>query len=224
MATAFWTSFGRRPPTGMKNPAWRSISQPPNAAISNSTPGCIRSPKERSKANHAYSLMMTSFKDLSIKSKMTAIIMLTSGITLLLACAAFVGYEMFSFRQSLVSELSTLAEITGKNCVGPMNFETPEGGESVLANLSGESQIIAACIYKDRKVWARYPPSLDVAGLPGEPAGASHRFEQNALAVFRPINDRMNHDKQIGTIYLRSDLRQMDARLRAHVATVAVLP
>src|SRR5258708_25879226 len=101
--------------------------------------------------------MMTSFKDLSIKSKMTAIIMLTSGITLLLACAAFVGYEMFSFRQSLVSELSTLAEITGKNCVGPMNFETPERRHRVLANLSGASQIIAASTSQDRKAWARAP-------------------------------------------------------------------
>ena len=43
---------------------------------------------------------MRLFQNLSLKGKMTAIIMLTSCIALLLACAAFVGYELFTSRHS----------------------------------------------------------------------------------------------------------------------------
>jgi uncharacterized membrane protein affecting hemolysin expression len=80
---------------------------------------------------------------------MTTIIMLTSCIALLLACAAFVAQELLTFHSSLVSELSTLADITGKNCVASIRYDDSEKAEAILANLRAESQIIAACIYKD---------------------------------------------------------------------------
>src|SRR3989442_9789900 len=98
-----------------------------------------------------------SFKNISIKSKLTVIIMLTSCIALLLACAAFVAYELFTFRHNLVLELSTLGQITGKNCAAAVSFNRPEDAEKTLANLSGERKLVAACIHKEGKVWARYP-------------------------------------------------------------------
>src|SRR6267143_1160434 len=99
---------------------------------------------------------MTSFKDLSIRSKLTWLTMFTCCLALLLACAGFVAYELFAFRKNLVSEVSTLAEITGQNCIGAMDFDNPANGESRLASLSGASHIIAACVYKDGKPWAKY--------------------------------------------------------------------
>ena len=55
---------------------------------------------------------MSLFKNLSLQRKLTAIIMLTSCIALLLACAAFVGYELFTFRGNLVTALEN-------GCSGP---------------------------------------------------------------------------------------------------------
>src|SRR6266478_6238218 len=98
-----------------------------------------------------------NFNNISIKSKLTAIIMLTSCIALLLACAAFVTHELFTFRNNLVQELSTLAEITGKNCAAAVSFNRPDDAENTLANLTGEKQLMAACIFREGKVWARFP-------------------------------------------------------------------
>src|SRR6266478_820895 len=58
---------------------------------------------------------MTSFKNLSIKSKLTWVSMLTSCVALLIACTAFVTYELFRFRQAMVLELSTLADVLGEH-------------------------------------------------------------------------------------------------------------
>ena len=58
---------------------------------------------------------MSSLRDTPIKTKLTAITMVTSGVALLLACAAFVGYELMVFRTGIVDELSTTAAIVVAN-------------------------------------------------------------------------------------------------------------
>jgi signal transduction histidine kinase/CheY-like chemotaxis protein len=165
---------------------------------------------------------MTSFRNLSLKIKMTLIITLTSCAALLLACAVFVAYERFSFRNNLVLELTTLAEITGKNCAAALSFNRPDNAAETLAHLSAESQIIAACIYKDGKVWTRFPRTLQDAALPAAPSAASHRFANKTLTVFRPIYDPDNRE-QIGSIYVQSSLTQMYSRLRNYLGVVAAV-
>ena len=164
---------------------------------------------------------MSIFKNLSIQRKLTSIIMLTSCIALVLACAAFVTHELFTFRKNLVSEVSTLADVTGRNCAAAVDFNQPENAEQTLANLGGNSQIAAVCIYRDGKVWARFPRTLKDGELPSRPA-SGHRFEGNSLALFRPI---VYSDRQpIGTIFLRANLGQLSSRLRQYVGiAVAVL-
>ncbi len=162
---------------------------------------------------------MKSFKNRSIQSKLTWIIMLTSCIALLLACAAFITYELFTFRNNLVQELSTLADITGKNCAAAVSLNLSDDAEKTLANLSGESRLMAACIYKDGKVWARYPKSLPDSALPPQPPPALHRFENNSLVLSREIHDP--DGDLIGTIFLKSNLEQLYSRLRQYVGIVA---
>jgi len=55
--------------------------------------------------------MKISLRDASIKKKLTLIIMAASTVALLLASAGFVSYELFIFRQKMVRDLSTLADI-----------------------------------------------------------------------------------------------------------------
>jgi hypothetical protein len=51
------------------------------------------------------------FKDQSIKRKTMAVIMLTTVAVLLLTAAAFTGYDLLTYRQSLVHSLSATAAI-----------------------------------------------------------------------------------------------------------------
>src|SRR2546423_15393269 len=104
---------------------------------------------------------MTLFAHSSIQRKLTSIIMLTSCIALLLACTAFVIYERSSFRNDLVTQMSTLADITGKNCFAALSFDNPEDAQKILLHLVVDQQILAACIYKDEKVWAKFPSRLE---------------------------------------------------------------
>jgi hypothetical protein len=49
---------------------------------------------------------MLSFRNLSLRRKQTLIIMLTSSVVLLLACAAFIAYDTVTFRRESIMELS----------------------------------------------------------------------------------------------------------------------
>jgi signal transduction histidine kinase/CheY-like chemotaxis protein len=165
---------------------------------------------------------MSFFHSLSIKRKLTSIIMLTTCVALVLACVAFVTQELLTFRRNLVSEMSTLAAVIGFNCESALSFNTPEDAQKTLAAFSGQSQITAACIYRDGKVWARFPKRLSETELPSKPMASGHRFEGGSLALFRPILDRETHEP-IGVIFLRASLGQLYSRLRQYVGIAAVV-
>ncbi len=61
--------------------------------------------------------------------------MLVSGAALLLACAAFIGYDMVTFRATIVRNLSTQAQIIGSNSASALLFDDPQAAETTLSAL-----------------------------------------------------------------------------------------
>ena len=165
--------------------------------------------------------LMNPFHNLSIKSKITAIVMLTSCAALLAACIVFVSYELMTFRATMVRQLSLLAEITGKNCAVPVSFDQPADADPTLANLSIEKEILAAGIYRDGKIWAKYPKGLPDDAFPSAPPAGDASFKDKKLSLTRQILDPDN--KPIGVIYIQSSLNEMHSRLRHYVGTVAIV-
>src|SRR5262245_42968718 len=166
---------------------------------------------------------MFFLKDLSIKGKMMAIIMLTSCLALLAAGAAFVAYELFTYRETMIRQLSTLADITGQNCAPALSLSAdPDEAEKILAALSKDGQIVSAALYRNGKLWANYPAQLADKLFPDAPEEESSRFQNNHLHLFRPIRDP--EGKVVGIIYLKANLDVMHARIRQYVVIgVAVL-
>ena len=89
---------------------------------------------------------MSSLRDKPIKTKLTAIAMVTSGVALLLACAAFVGYELMVFRTDIVDELSTTAAIVGDNSAAALAFDDPASAQQTLRSLNVRPHIVGAAL------------------------------------------------------------------------------
>jgi signal transduction histidine kinase/CheY-like chemotaxis protein len=165
---------------------------------------------------------MKSLQHLSLKGKLTAIIMLTSCIALLAACGGFVIYELFTFRKSMVNELGTLAEITARNCAVPLSFDHPEEAVPTLANLAAEEQILAAAIYRDGRLWTNYTRKALTTWFPVRaPDAGTHEFAADTLALARPITSPDN--RPLGVIYLRASLDEMYARLWKYLGIAAAV-
>jgi signal transduction histidine kinase len=165
---------------------------------------------------------MGSFRDMPIKRKFTLIILLTSAVALLIACGAFGAYDVIMFRELMVRQLSTEADIIAANSTAAVKFEDKQAAEEILGALRVERGIEAACIYaKDGRVFATYERP-DAAGTFAPPASRSdgYEFGGNRLELFRGI---VLDAKPIGSLYLRSDLQALRARMGRYVGAVGVV-
>src|SRR5258708_19349612 len=133
---------------------------------------------------------MHLFQNASIKRKQMLIIMLTSTVALLLACAGFVAYELLTFRQEMKRHLSDLALRIAEQNTGALDFDQrTDAKNNLLKVLRNDPNIVSAVIYsRDRKAFASYlrAGQPDKQLLPEFP-GDSSRFSLNRLAVSPPL-------------------------------------
>jgi two-component system, NtrC family, sensor kinase len=154
---------------------------------------------------------MSSLRNTPIKGKLTAITMLTSGVALLLACAAFVGYELIVFRSSTVDELSTTAAVVGDNSAAALTFDDPDSARQTLRSLNAHPHIVGAALYdRSGKLFASYQRSSAARFAPPSLAQEGYRFEEDRLTLFHRFRLAGEH---AGTVYIESDLSALRARM-----------
>src|SRR6266511_4244606 len=129
-----------------------------------------------------------TLKDQPIRRKLTIVILLPSAAVLLLTCAAFVAYEVITFRRGLAENLTILAQITAQNSTAALRFENQSDAENVLSFLRNERNVVAACLYsKKGELFAYYPANQPASAFPSKPGKDGHRFTQAHLLLFQPV-------------------------------------
>jgi len=166
---------------------------------------------------------MKFFRQGSIKKKLTLIIMVISSIALLLACSAFIVYDLITFKNHMTEDLNSIAEIIGTNSAAAVEFDSSYDAEEILMGLKAKEHITAACIFNEQNdLFAQYyrdgkPSNI----LPGEPKSSGYEFTKDRLHLFHEI---IFEEYKIGTVYLQSDLDEVNSRLKRYaVIILAVL-
>jgi len=161
----------------------------------------------------------------SISRKLTWMNMLVSGAALLLACTAFIAFDVITFRQAMLRNLSTQAQIIGSNSVSALLFNDPQSAENTLLALKAAPNILSAQVYlPDGRSFATYSrdrgPLHPV--LPPIPAGQTetHWIEDDQIALVRSI---VLDGKPIGAVYIRSDLQELRSRFQRYAAIAAIV-
>ena len=154
--------------------------------------------------------MTSFFRDLSIRRKQMLVITLTSIVALLLACAAFVSYDVLNFRAELVERIGGIAEVIADHSTASLDFSDPKTAEQTLGALRTESEIVSGCIYdRDGHVFAEFHRDA-VKSVPPPVRGAGHTFGGGRMQLFRPITEG---SETIGTIYVETSLQRLSRRL-----------
>jgi signal transduction histidine kinase/DNA-binding response OmpR family regulator len=168
---------------------------------------------------------MLKTKNHSISRRLTWMNMLVSGAALIMACAAFVAYDMVTFRETMMRNLSTQAQIIGSNAVSALVFNDPQSAENTLKALKASPDILSAVIYTpDARPLASY--SRDSGGqIPMPPSISSeqteiHLVRNNEMVLVRSI---VFQGKPTGTVYLRSDVEELDRRLQRYAGIAAIV-
>lgn len=166
---------------------------------------------------------MLFIRNLAIKQKLIAIVMLTCLLALMVVGGAFVFWEWQGLRSNLVEKLFTEAQITADNCKAALTFEDTADAEKTLKALKADSSIVFGCVYKKNgNMFIDYTrTNADKEHLTIQVQQPGYSFSNNLLTVFEPI---VLDKETIGTVCLRSDLSPMYAALRRNAQnTVAVL-
>lgn len=165
---------------------------------------------------------MLDIRRSAIARKLTFMNVLVSGAALIAACAAFLAYDQYTFRQSLVRNLSAQARIVGSNSVSALIFNDPAAAENTLSALESLPHIIAAAIFDEHgQLFAQYARSHgERLANPGDPSGKPvATFRKDELVVRQPI---LFQGTRLGTVYIRSDLVETGQRLQQY-AVIAVM-
>ena len=161
-------------------------------------------------------------RSLSIKQKLRLITMVTVSAALIVACVAVLGYDYIAIRASMQNDLGVLAEIFGSNSTAALSFGDRKATEEILSGLKAERHIVRACIYSSGgqlfAVYQREPARQEFVAPRLRTEGSW--FEEGRLILFKGITLRR---QTIGTIYLESDLGEIQERLTRFTGIVLVI-
>src|SRR5579864_7498590 len=120
------------------------------------------------------------FGSYSISKKLTLMNVLVSGAALLLACMAFIAYDLITLRQAMVYNLSIQAQIAGSNTVSALLFDDSVSAKNTLAALQASPNIITAGILTSEGLpFATYSrgPGSPIRTVPPIPSGETETYQ-----------------------------------------------
>lgn len=162
-----------------------------------------------------------TLRDLPIQRKLTAVLVLASGLVLLVTCVAFLGYEVVSIRAGMVRSLNARAEIIAANSTAALAFADAADAADVLASLRADPRTVAACLYDNAdRILAQYPPDFSPGDFPAEPPSPGHWFEAGHLVVSVPVRQG---DRTLGTVYLKTNLSVLTERIRGFMGITVII-
>jgi PAS domain S-box-containing protein len=140
--------------------------------------------------------------------------MITSGAVTLLTCIAFFAYEVLTFRQSTLRQLSTLGEIISTNSTAALAFDDSKDASEILAALKAEKHIEAACLYNNNGIlFSTYPSDLPGSQFPAHPEAPGYHFEKSHVIGFQPV---IQGNQKLGTLYIRSNIQALYDRFELY--------
>lgn len=168
---------------------------------------------------------MSSAQRVSITTKLTRMNMLVCATALSLACAGFVVYDLATYRQALLRNLSIQSQVTGSNSVSALLFDDPESATRTLSAFRFAPNILAACIYtSDRKPFAVYKRDA-IIQVPTSPTISASETERRSseYGKITLVHTITFHGKLIGFTYIQSDIQSLIARMENYVAIAGLM-
>jgi len=181
---------------------------------------------------------MLRFHDLPLRHKLTAMILVTSGVILLLASFVFITTGYKYYRSGLLEKIETLAKAVGINSTAALAFQDSVTAGEILSALNAEPDVLLAYTFTaggdlfanfrsaEHLVSTAPKPLLDSfrsqSDADRKPAAAAdlYQFSNKFLELLRPVE---LNGKTIGYVYILTDLEDLYANLTVFVGIVTAV-
>jgi two-component system sensor histidine kinase/response regulator len=152
------------------------------------------------------------FRHLSISHKLSAVVMMTTGIALVLAFLAFTVNQLIGQQRQTREQLATLADMVASNSKAALTFNDAQSAAETLGALGVAPHIVRGQIFsKEGELFAAYNASgHSGSGAASQSADAGMElplgFWQRQLSLRRPIQ---LDGEVIGSVLVEADLTDM---------------
>ncbi len=138
----------------------------------------------------------------TLRSKLIAVVLLTTVAALAVALAAMVAHDVRRYQQAWVADMRMQAELLGLTTAPALAFDDPKVARENLALLRLRPQVQAAAVYDARRrLFATYAVSKEEGRFPDEVDIEGAVFAGSDLVVFQRVVDK---GEVLGTVYLRA--------------------
>lgn len=179
--------------------------------------------------------------NISIRRKLMLLIMATCGLILLATTVVFVAKESNAILNQQRKNLSSLADIIGKNVSAALMFNDPQSALDTMSSLSVKTDILAAYILRnDATIFSRYHArGVKVETLPFEliakdapPDVLQDLLEQVRASSNRllPLSDHVSlvmpillDGQNVGTVVFFADMRELRSRLNSTLLAATLI-
>src|SRR6202166_2999432 len=143
-------------------------------------------------------------RKLSLRRKLTLVIMINTVVALCAAGIGFAEYGVYRFKELRLEDLNALANILGTNSTAPLAFKDPGSAQDILRALAAKPHILAAVIYdRDGKPFAVYHRGGSKDRYSAPPVESdSGRFTSTRVLIFQAI---IFEGEKVGTVFLEGD-------------------
>ncbi|MBF0455305.1 MAG: response regulator [Magnetococcales bacterium] len=148
-----------------------------------------------------------TFQNLSIRTKLTGMMTLISGITLLLATLTFTVTNYFSEQQKLRKDVQIQTRIIALNSRAALVFDDPDTASSILRALEPATSIDKATLFSEDKIifaeYHRNPNDTSHAQVTLMDKGETVRFESDWLIIQEEI---LLGEEVVGYLVIQANL------------------
>ncbi len=143
-------------------------------------------------------------RSLSLRRKITYVIMINTVVALCVASFAFAEYGVYRFKQLQIQDLNALAGVLGTNSTAALTFKDQKSAAEVLQALAAKPHILGATTYdQDGKPFASYHRATSKTPYNPPPVeNDASRFTSDRMLIFQTI--KLDGEK-VGNIFLESD-------------------
>jgi signal transduction histidine kinase/CheY-like chemotaxis protein/HPt (histidine-containing phosphotransfer) domain-containing protein len=165
---------------------------------------------------------LRSLERLSLSQKLTAIGVVSSTASLIVAAAILMAIDFASARQRLVRDMTLLADVIGANSLSALgNGDQAAASEALLTATTNEDVTSATLWTADGKVLATLDRRTGfTSSNPNGPRGSAYRFSLSALQLSRPI---LRGSSVAGTVTIESNLSSLYAQLLSSAGILALV-
>ena len=155
----------------------------------------------------------------SIGTKLVIVIMSTTAVALLVACAGLLVYDQYSARRSSAERLATVGDVVAAHSAAALAFGDEQAAGETLHSLHAVPDVTLACLrLPDGSELARYERTASGHPCPSGPDRIDTAGGQ--VVLVRPV---LMRSSRAGTLAIEVSLEPVRARLRDGLGLVAAL-